>query len=347
MMAWMLANSGRTFWMPEDASTLAAPVDGLFRFILGISVFFFFLILVLMIVFIIRYRHREGAEHSTAAGHSTVLELTWTIIPTILVVIIFIYGFRGYMKMAVAPADAYEIQVTGSMWTWSFTYPNGHVDAVLHVPPDQPVRLVLTSMDVIHSVFIPAFRVKKDAVPQRYNRMWFQATRPGEYDLYCAEYCGTAHSQMITKVVVHNSASEFREWLREASNLDDRFSPIEAGKILVERFGCLQCHSLDGSIIQAPSFKDLFGSQVQLDTGRSVTADEAYIRESILMPQAKIVRGFPANMPSFQGRLTDRDINAIIMFLKSNSAQFQGSLEPPTAPADQKAPATAPVLDRN
>lgn len=314
------------FWMPKRASTVSGDVDNLFNFIMWLSIFFFLLILVLMVVFVWRYRHRKGDDpsRSSRAGHSTALELTWTIIPTVLVVIIFYFGFRGYLDMAVAPPNAYEIQVTGRTWTWSFTYPNGAVTNELHVPVNTPIRLVLTSDDVIHSLYVPAFRVKKDAVPGRFNKMWFTATTPGIYDLFCAEYCGRDHSEMKTVAVVHPTVEDFRHWLEEASKWEGRMTPVEAGKMLYERRGCTSCHSLDGSRGQGPTFKDLFGSPRPLASGQTLTADENYLHESILYPTAKMVAGYAPVMPSFAGSLREPDVRAIIAFLKTQSVNFKG-----------------------
>lgn len=318
--------------MPQRASTIAGDVDGLFNFILGITVFFFVLILVLMVIFVVKYRCREGRENpDRAPAHSTALELTWTIIPTVLVLMIFYFGFRGYLRMAVAPPNSYEIQVYATMWSWSFEYPNGYIASELHVPVNTPIRLVLSSNDVIHSFFVPQFRVKKDAVPGRYNRAWFEATQLGEYDIFCAEYCGQNHSKMLSKVVVHDSDG-FKKWLEEASNWETRMTPLEAGKMLIESIGCVQCHTTDGTTGNGPSFKDLFGYQRPLADGSTVTADENYIAESLYEPGAKVVRGYTVQMSSYRSRLKDKDTNAIITYMKSISVHHKSEL-PTTAPA--------------
>ena len=331
------------FWMPPRASTVSGDVDNLFNFIMWLSIFFFVLIMVLMVVFVWRYRHRRGDDpsQSSRGSHSTALELTWTIIPTILVVIIFYYGFRGFLDMAVSPPNAYEIQVTARTWSWTFTYPNGAVTNELHIPKDTPIRLVLSSDDVIHSFFVPAFRVKRDAVPGRFNRMWFTATMSGTYDVFCTEYCGRDHSEMKTKAVVYETMDEFRKWLEETARWEGRMTPVEAGKMLIEQRGCVSCHSLDGSRGQGPTFKDVFGSQRPLTAGPAAVADEDYIRESILYPSAKIVAGYPPVMPSFAGSLREEDIRAIIAFLKTQSVNFKGNLEELNAAATQ--PATKPA----
>ncbi len=231
-------SQGGSFWLPPPQSTTAGAVDDAFYFLLAISTFFFVLIVVLMAVFVVVYRRRPGVEAPGNASHNNLLEFTWTAIPVGIVIVIFYMGFTGYMDMRIAPRDAYEIHVTGQKWKWTFTYPNGFVSDELHVPVERPVRLVMSSEDVIHSLFIPAFRVKMDVVPGRYTETWFHAREPGTYGLYCSEYCGTSHSDMLTDVVVHKPG-EFDKWLRDAAEHMKNLSPAEAGKALVRRNGCL------------------------------------------------------------------------------------------------------------
>jgi cytochrome c oxidase subunit 2 len=304
------------FWMPSQASTAAAGVDRVFDFILYISLFFFVLIVGLMLYFVIRYRRREGVEAEKTATHHMGLEVVWTVVPIIVVLLIFYVGFVGYMNLATPPANSYDVNVTGQKWKWLFTYANGHVDENLHVPVDVPVRLILTSEDVIHSFFVPAFRVKKDVVPGRYNNLWFEATEPGEYDVFCAEYCGKSHSEMLAKVVVHPSG-EFEKWLEEASNFLTRLSPAEAGERLVKTRGCRQCHSIDGKANIGPTFLGIYGRTGKLKDGRSYEAEENYIRRSVLDPQSDLVAGYEPVMPTFQGRMKDQEITAIIEYLKT------------------------------
>jgi cytochrome c oxidase subunit 2 len=305
-----------SFWMPPQVSTVAQSVDWLFNFILAISVFFFLLIVVLMVVFVLRYRRREGAGAQPSPSHNLPLELTWTAIPIVLVVVIFVFGFKGYLDMATPPANAYQILVEGQKWNWSFTYPNGYVDADLHVPVDRPVQLLMSSADVIHSLYVPAFRIKMDVVPGRYSKAWFEATEPGEYDLFCAEYCGTSHSDMLAQVVVHPPGG-FEKWLEQASNFLETMSPIDAGRKLFQVRGCQQCHSMDGSAKTGPTLLAIFGRVENTAGGGAITADENYIRQSILEPNAVVVAGFEPVMPTYQGRLTDQEIAAIIEYLKA------------------------------
>lgn len=305
-----------SLWFPEGASRNAGDVDRLFYFILAISVFFFFIIVSAMTVFTIRYRRQDPADTPEGAHHNTLLEVTWSVIPGIIVAVIFIWGFVAYLNMRTPPDNSYEIQVISRKWSWAFVYPNGHVDNDLHVPIDQPIRLVMSSDDVIHSLYVPAFRIKMDLVPGRYTETWFEATRAGEYTLYCAEYCGTQHSTMLAKVVVHPSG-EFEPWLENAANLLENLTPVEAGEVLYQRRGCAQCHSLDGSAKAGPTFLEVYGTTQLMTSGESVLVDENYLRESILEPQAKIRAGYRPVMPTYQGQLNDGEIAAIIAFIKS------------------------------
>jgi len=360
--AFLAQTKDATFWMPKQASTVAGDVDGLFMFIYWLCVFFFILVTVMVVGFAIKYRHRPGKTRESAAGHSTALELTWTIIPTLLLIPIFYYGFRGFMDMQVEPPNPYEINVTGKMWVWDFEYPGGHHDNELHIPKGVPVRFVLRSDDVIHSFFIPEFRTKKDVVPGRYNRYWAQATDlspnggKDPWDIYCAEYCGDNHSIMRAKIWVHEEA-DFKAWLKKASDPFITRSPIEVGRLYYEKRGCITCHSTEeNTVIQGPSFRNLFGSTVELADGSKIKADENYIRESVLYPQAKIHKGFGPIMPSFLGQFTDRDIDAIIWFMKSISSNYPkenlgpgsvigGATTKPatTAPAGKTGGAAAPT----
>jgi len=313
-----LAQSGGSFWLPSPSSTMASAVDNVFYFILWVSAFFFALIVVLMVAFVILYHRRPGVEPGASPSHNTLLEVAWTVVPLGIVIVIFYLGFVGYLDLRTAPREAYEIQVIGQKWKWIFKYPNGHVDENLHVPVNEPVRLVMTSEDVIHSLFIPAFRVKMDLVPGRYTRTWFNAVEPGEHDLYCAEYCGTGHSDMLAKVVVH-PPGEFQKWLAGAADFMKGKTPVQAGEEMYRRRGCGQCHSTDGTARPGggPSFKGIYGHTAKLADGSSVEVEENYLRESILEPQAKVVAGYPAIMPTYKGLLTDQQITAIIEFIKS------------------------------
>ena len=305
-----------SFWLPSQSSTIAQRVDSIWNIILWLCVFFFTLVVVIGARFVWKYRAARGQGTLPSRDHNTALEVIWTVIPTILVVALFWVGFRTYIDMSTPPQNAYEIQVTGQKWQWLFTYPNGYVDENLHAPVDTDVVLVMSSEDVIHSLFIPAFRTKQDVVPGRYTKLWFNAVETGEFVIYCAEYCGTNHSDMRATAIIHPK-DEFEPWLKEASNLHDRFPPVEIGEMYYNRFGCKQCHSLDGAAGIGPTFQGLYGTMERLSDGGSVLVDENYIRESILEPQAKVTQGYNPVMPTFQGRFNDQDIIAIIEFIKS------------------------------
>ena len=287
--------------------------------LLAVSTFFFVLIVVLMGVFIVIYRRRPQAAPGKSPSHSSLLEIIWTGIPLAIVAIVFYQGFQGYMELRTPPIGAREIRVTAKKWSWLFQYSNGQEKVAsedLHVPVDEPVLLIMASEDVIHSLFIPAFRVKMDVVPGRYSRTWFRATQVGEYPLLCSEYCGKDHSSMVARVVVQSPA-DFRKWLADAADLSGKMSPVQYGQVLYHRHGCDGCHSLDGSAGTGPSFKGIYGHPVQLEDHEPVEVEDNYIRESILEPEAKIVKGYQPVMPTFKGSLSDKDITALIEFIKS------------------------------
>ncbi len=312
----LVAQPGGSFWLPPPSSSVAPWVDAAFYFILYVSAFFFVLIVALMTFFVVRYRRRPGVGPGDAPSHSTWLEITWSGIPLLLVAVMFGLGFAGFMEMRNPPRGAYEIRVSGQKWSWSFQYPNGYVDENLHVPIDEAVRLTLSSKDVIHSLYIPAFRIKQDLVPGRYTTTWFRATQQGEYDLECAEYCGTSHSDMLAKVIVH-PPGEFETWLQNAETRLKNLPPAELGRELYLRRGCAACHSTDGTRKVGPTFKGIYGETQEIEGGPPVKVDDNYVRESILNPSAKIVKGYPDQMSVYQGQLSDDQITALIEFIKS------------------------------
>lgn len=329
-----------SFWMPKQASTVAPEVDWLFMFIMWITVFFFALIAVLMVIFVLKYRWRPGRDNADPVpAHSTALEITWTIIPTIIVLFIFYWGFKGFLNQAVPPPNAMEIGVQAQQWNWSFSYPDGFSDKELHVPINQPVKLVMTSSDVIHSLYFPQFRTKKDVVPGRFNYFWFTPTVKGNFDIYCTEYCGTSHSTMLSRVYVEEP-EDYKKWLDNAKNWEGKMSPVEAGHMLMDRNGCFQCHSVDGTIKNCPTFKDLFGDQVPLSDGTSVKADEQYVLDSIWEPAKQVVKGYPVLMSSYKGRLKQNDVGAIIAYMKTISSHYQGPSPALANPSSTSAPAT-------
>ena len=312
----MFAQTSESFWLPPPDSTTAGGVDALFYFILWVSVFFFVLIVAVMLFFAIRYRRREGRGPEASPTHSTFLEVTWTVVPTLIVAVIFVWGFIGYMDMRLPPREAYEIDVVARQWAWQFTYHNGYSDPILHVPVDQPVRLIMRSEDVIHSLSIPDFRVKMDLVPGRYTKTWFRAREPGEHDLYCTEYCGTGHSDMTTQVIVHKPG-EFETWLQQAAQGEASMTAEERGRRLYVTKGCAGCHSVDGTAKTGPSFKGIWGQVQRFGNASPTKVDENYVRESIVNPSAKVVEGYADKMNSYQGQLTDAEIGHLIKFIQS------------------------------
>lgn len=306
-----------TLFFPPEGSTLAGEVDALFYFIYYASAVLFSIVIGLTIFFVIRYRRRQQTGKTYSKDHSLGLEIVWTVIPTILILIVFVWGFRTYMRMNVVPRDALEVKVTAQKWFWTFDYENG-ANAVneLVVPVDQPVKLVMSSRDVIHSLFVPNFRMKMDVLPNRYTITWFEATRTGEFNLFCTEYCGTGHSEMIGKVKVVTER-EYEEFLAAGAGPAEGESLAAYGERLYTSRACNTCHSLDGTANVGPTFQGLWGRQEAMASGEFITVDENYIRESILEPQAKVVAGYQPVMPTYQGILGDREIDALIAFFKS------------------------------
>lgn len=302
------------FLYPSKASTYAGDVDALMNFINYLSIFFWVLITGAIIYFAWKYSREK---HEPPPPHNTALEITWTVIPTILVVAIFAWGFKSFMTLSRAPGDAMEIHVTGQKWSWAFEYPEGvRTMNELTVPVNQPVKLIMSSTDVIHSFWVPAFRNKMDVLPGRTTTLWFEATELGDHRLFCAEYCGDAHWNMKGNIKVV-TAEEFEAWLEENSKEDTTTPLPELGGQLFQSKACFTCHTTDGTAGIGPTLKGVFGQEVALNDGTSVLADEAYIRESILQPGAKIVEGFIPTMPSYQGQLSERELNGLVEFIKT------------------------------
>ena len=308
-------------WIPEVASNLASKVDGVLWVITLLSLVFFVLITVLLVFFAIKYRRRSENDETPYITGSEPLEIIWTVIPSVLLILIFIYGFVVFKDMKSPPKDAVEITVTGKQWLWTFDYYNGKKTLnELYVQQNRPVRLVMKADDVLHSFFVPAFRMKQDLLPGRYTQLWFTPTKIGTFDIFCAEYCGTGHSVMRGKVIVM-SPEAYDIWEKgaqaEKGGAVASLPAAELGEKIYKEKGCNACHSVDGSILVGPSFKALFGHDVELQDGSTVTADENYIRQSILEPQSQVVKGFQPVMPSFKGILSDDDITAVIAYIKT------------------------------
>ncbi len=307
-----------SLFLPPGSSTIAAEFDALFYFLVYTSIVFLGIVVFSIVFFSLRYR-RRGTEEVPTPGisHSTKLEIAWSIIPTILVLIVFVWGFRVYMKMNVVPRDAMEIKVTGQKWFWTFDYPEGaNTLNELVVPAGKPVKLLMSSRDVIHSFFVPDFRIKMDVLPNRYTVTWFEAPETGEHNLFCTEFCGKGHSEMIGRVRVV-SEREYAEWLETSSAGGEDLPPEEYGAALFVSKACNTCHSVEGKRLVGPALNGVFDKPVILTSGGEAVVDENYIRESILEPQASIVAGYEPVMPTYQGILNDRQIDALIAYIKS------------------------------
>jgi cytochrome c oxidase subunit 2 len=264
-----------------------------------------------MLFFVIRYHRSRAPQPTSQADGNIWLEIIWTALPAVLVLAMFYYGWSGYLALRNVPKDALPVTVTARMWSWSFTYANGKTSPKLYVPVGQPVRVELVSQDVLHGFYIPAFRVKRDVVPGMKNYAWFVATRPGSYDLFCSQYCGVGHSKMITTVEAI-PATEFAAWLKQDEHGE------KASKELLEKYGCLGCHSLDETPKVGPSLKGIWGRKEIVETNgveRSIIVDEPYLRQSILDPKADGVKGFPPIMPVFAGTATTEEITVMVDFL--------------------------------
>jgi len=297
---------------PDQASTVAPRVDRLYFFIIGTTVAVSTIVAVLVIYFAVKYRRRTEAPPKPIVG-SLLLESLWSGIPLVIALFMFVWAARLYFDIVTPPEDAIEVFVVGRQWMWTVQHREGQREKnELHVPVGKPIKITLASEDVIHSFFVPDFRVKQDAVPGRYTHMWFEATKPGRYRLYCAEYCGTEHSKMVGWVVVQDRA-EYEEWLASRADL----SMALRGRQLFLEFQCVTCHSAD-SQAKAPILEALYNRPVPLRDGTLVPrADDDYLRESILNPPAKVVAGYEPIMPTFQGIVTEEQLLELIAFIKA------------------------------
>jgi cytochrome c oxidase subunit II len=309
---------------PVRASTTAGSVDALYIFLVTLSGVMCVGIFTMIAVFAIRYRRRAGNRAEPIEG-SNALELTWTFIPFGIFLCIFIWGTYIYFQERTPPRDSTEVYTVAKQWMWKFQHIEGQREInELHVPVGRNVRMIMTSQDVIHSFYVPAFRIKQDVLPGRYTTAWFHATKPGTYHLFCAEYCGTMHSGMIGDIVVMEPA-QYQTWLSGGAAAG---SLAETGQGLFASLGCATCHRLDTQG-RGPNLTGVFGKPVLLEDGRTVTADENYVRESILSPAAKVVSGFKPVMPVFQGLVSEEQLNALVAYVKSLNAQPSGAAGTP------------------
>jgi len=302
---------------PEQASNFAGNVDALFSFVLMTTLFFAVLVTLLVIFAGFKYRRRNEKEVGDDVHGNMALEIGWTVIPLIIAILIFAWGAVLYVNYRIAPKDTLDIYVIGKQWMWKLQQPNGRKEInELHIPLNRDVKLILGSEDVIHNFYVPAFRVKMDVVPGRYNTMWFRPTKTGKYHFFCSQYCGTNHAVMGGWVTVMDPA-EYAAWL---SGEAGAVNPVSAGEKLFSQLACVTCHLANGTG-RAPSLNGVYGAKVLLADGSTVVADEAYIRESILQPKAKIVAGYQPVMPTFQGLVTEEQILNLTAYIKSLQSQ--------------------------
>ncbi|MEM6689588.1 MAG: cytochrome c oxidase subunit II [Planctomycetota bacterium] len=341
-------------FFPISASSFAEDNDWLFAFISWTCVAFFVPIAFALFYFCVRYRKAPGGKAESNAAHNTPLEVAWSVIPSFFLVAMFALGALSYLDQRTIPDGANEVKVQAYKWGWGFDYGNGVINPELHILKGEPTKLSMRSTDVIHSLYVPAFRAKKDIVPGRYNYMWFKPTIandrvPAEdlaamkeqfeargeswnydeaqftpdgyefYDLYCTEYCGKNHSEMQAVVVVHEELDDLKAWVKENSKRKDGVPPAEYGENLYQNRGCKGCHSLDGSRMTGPTWQNMFGYERDLANGDKVVADENYLRESVLYPKAKVAAGYQPVMPSYKGQLSDDDLYCLIEYMKTLS----------------------------
>jgi len=331
---------------PEQASSVSPLVDGLYLGLVAITGVVSLLIWIVIFYFAIKYRRRPDNELAQEQEPPAILEMTWTIVPLVIFIGIFIAGAWLFFRINALPANAIEIYATGRQWMWKFQHPTGQREInTLHVPVNRPVKITMASEDVIHSLWFPAFRVKADVLPNRFRTMWFEATKPGKYHIFCAEYCGTLHSGMIGSVIVMDAVA-YQRWLAGGSE----GSLASQGEKLFEKYACNTCHT-STSGARGPNLAGLYGKTRQLADGSSVVADENYIRESILNPQAKIAAGFAPVMPTFQGQVSEDDLIRLLAYVRTMGVEQpvatpvespQSAIEStgaPAAPADGRAEA--------
>ncbi len=299
--------------VPDRASSVAGDVDLLYYALTAVTLFFSFAIFTTIFYFAVRYRRRSPEEQPAPIHGSLALELIWSAGPLVISIALFAWGAEIFFRITHPPANSMQMYVVGKQWMWKIQHPEGRREInELHVPVGRPVKLLMTSEDVIHDFFIPAFRVKQDVVPGRYTALWFEATQVGEYHLFCAQYCGTKHSGMIGSVHVLEPA-QFEQWL--AGNPSGETLEA-AGERLFNQLFCNTCHKA-GPTQRGPALDGVYNSKVKLETGETVTADEAYLRESILQPAAKVTAGYRPVMPTFQGQVSEEGVLQLIAYIKS------------------------------
>jgi cytochrome c oxidase subunit 2 len=319
MVAWnlILANS----FMPMAGTEIAAEVDTFYAFLLWASLVSFIILIGGMVWFLVKFKRMDENQKSAYITHNNLAEFIWSFIPLVILLIIFYWGWVIFEKIRTPPeVVSEEIHITAMQWAWEYKYRNGKTinslsKESLNVPVGKPVKIILTSKDVLHSFYIPAFRIKQDAVPGRFTEIWFEAKEKGNFVVFCTEYCGTSHSNMMIRINVMDP-EEYTAWYHSEEKPGIE-TLADKGKKLYLNKACASCHSLDGSKMTGPTFQGLYGKNREFKSGSSVKADENYLKESILQSTAKIVKGFEPAMPVFQGQLEDAEVEALIEFIKS------------------------------
>jgi cytochrome c oxidase subunit 2 len=323
-------------FFPEQASTLAPQVDNLYYAVTGVTAFFALLVIAFATVFALMYRDRSGDKVGATIHGSLPLEIGWSVVPFLIAMAIFVYSTVVFFNIVRPPDQTLQIYSTGKQWMWRFQHIDGQSEInELHVPLGRPVKVIFTSEDVIHSLYVPAFRVKADAIPGRYSSIWFTPTRTGEFHLFCAEYCGTRHSGMIGKVVVMEP-NDYQAWLSGSGGL----SMTARGEQLFQQLGCVSCHLADGSG-RGPALGGRYGTQETMADGATVIVDDAYVRESILTPQTRLVSGYQPLMPTFQGLVNEEGVMSLIEYIKSLPSAGQ-----PAAAVQAGTAESAPAVGR-
>lgn len=322
-MMWLLSLINRAnaqTFMPTEGSKIATSVDNLYGFLIAASFISCAILIGGMIYFALKYKRKSDSDKTAYITHDTRLEVIWSVIPLIIFLVVFAWGWIIYHDMRKMPENALEIHVTGRQWSWMTEYKNGVKSPDIVVPVGRDVKIVLASEDVIHSLYIPSFRVKQDAVPGRYTALWFHADKMGEFHVFCTEFCGTSHSGMITKMKVV-SQEDFDKWLIEESEVSALPIAQRGAKVFQTR-ACASCHNVEGDAVKiGPSLAKSFGKTHNFEDGSSGQVDENYLRESILNSNAKIVKGFGPRsaMPAFQGQLSEAEVTALIEYIKTLS----------------------------
>ena len=308
---------------PQEASTVAPAVDHLFYFLTAVSIFFSALIFLLIFYFAVKYRRRskDEAPPKNQIINNVPLEITWTVIPIILVAIMYFWGAKIFVSNAEPPKGSMEVFVIGKQWMWHVEHTNGKREInALHIPVDVPVKLTMTSQDVIHDFSVPAFRMKMDVLPDRYTTEWFEATKTGKFRLFCDQYCGMGHALMRGWVYVM-TRDDYERWLNSGVT---GITMADQGETLYHQFGCITCHGTG----KGPAFTGLYGKPVKLSDGSTVIANDAYIRESILYPTAQIVNGYPPIMPTFKGQVSEEQVLQLTAYIKSLASKERNTGAP-------------------